>query len=290
MWVSSLLECCGTRQLLAPLVETDRSGEHKCTTKSHAVRSLAAPVAGERTIYHSTIEWANACGALGEYVRDGFAAFRVFISRTALGAVGEVVRGVRESPRAQSEHGMDRDDSRLAAHAKDDRQAFAELYARYVDAVYAFCRRRSGSAEEAEDATSQVFCQALAALPRYRGGSFAAWLFAIARHVCADRWRRHRPEQPLAAGVDIVDGAATPEECALLRDGERSVDALLACLPEEQRQVVELRLAGLTGAEVAQVLGTSLGAVRMRQFRAATRLRSLVDRQDEAQEVRHANG
>jgi RNA polymerase sigma-70 factor, ECF subfamily len=166
------------------------------------------------------------------------------------------------------------DDAVLVERARRDPQDFAPLYGRYVDAVYRYCYRRLGGREAAEDATSAVFAKALAALPAYRDGSFLGWLFAIAHNVVADVHRRRRPEGPLAAVGDPVDAAPTPEEAALAADERRSVRALLATLPTDQRRVLELRLAGLTGAEIAAVLGRSVAAVKMLQLRAMTRLRA----------------
>src|SRR5215204_273077 len=81
------------------------------------------------------------------------------------------------------------DDATLVAQAKRDRQAFALLYRRYVETVYRYCYRRLGSQEEAEDATSQIFTRALAALPRLGDQPFRAWLFTIAHNVVADVYR-----------------------------------------------------------------------------------------------------
>jgi len=166
------------------------------------------------------------------------------------------------------------DDAALVARAQADPRAFAPLYERYVDPVYRYCYRRVGSREAAEDATALVFTKALAALPAYRAGSFAGWLFAIAHNVVADVHRRRRPEGPLAAAGDPPDREPGPEEAAIAADERRSVRALLARLPEDQRRVVELRLAGLTGAEIAAALGRSVAAVKMLQLRAMTRLRA----------------
>ena len=169
----------------------------------------------------------------------------------------------------------DQDEAVLVARAKADRHAFAPLYARYLDPVYRYCYRRLGSKEAAEDATSQVFAKALTSLPHYRHGSFAGWLFAIAHNVVADGYRRaaRRPQRPLDAVGDPPDDGPSPEELALAADERRSVHALLAELPADQRRVIELRLAGLTGAEIAAALQRSVPAVKMLQLRAMTRLR-----------------
>jgi RNA polymerase sigma factor (sigma-70 family) len=162
----------------------------------------------------------------------------------------------------------------LVAQARDDPQAFAPLYARYLDPVYRYCYRRLGGREAAEDATSIVFAKALTALPRYRDGSFGGWLFAIAHNVVTDTYRRRRPEAPLVAAGDPVDRDPTPEEAALAADARQTVDTLLSSLPTDQRRVLELRLAGLTGAEIADALGRSVAAIKMLQLRAMTRLRT----------------
>lgn len=179
------------------------------------------------------------------------------------------------------------EDADLVARAKADRQAFAPLYVRYVDTVYRYCYRRLGSSEAAEDATSEVFYKALAALHNYRDGSFPAWLMTIARNVVIDGFRQRRPEEPLGPDSEPPDMAATPEEIALASEEGRSLRALLARLPEDQRRVLELRLAGLTGLEIATVLGRSLGSVKMLQFRAVERLRVLLGVQMDAEEAHH---
>ncbi len=156
--------------------------------------------------------------------------------------------------------------------AQQDAAAFALLYERYVESIYAFCFQRLGSRELAEDATSQVFTNALAALPRYRAGSFRGWLYAIARNVVTDE--RRRP-------VALPETRAASHDAAL-HDAESDIDLrrLLACLTDEQRDVVELRLAGLTGPEIAEATGKRPGAVRAIQFRAYQRLREILAEKD----------
>jgi RNA polymerase sigma-70 factor (ECF subfamily) len=168
------------------------------------------------------------------------------------------------------------DDAELVARAQVDQQAFALLYRRYLDPVHQYCYRRLGSREAAEDATSLVFTKAFAALPTYRAGSFRSWLFAIAYHVITDDLRARRVVAELDAAAKVPDRGQTPEEVIMAADANSSVVRLLDCLPASQRRVVELRLAGLTGREVAAVLGCSLAAVKIAQVRAYSRLRGLL--------------
>jgi RNA polymerase sigma-70 factor, ECF subfamily len=169
-------------------------------------------------------------------------------------------------------------DSLLVARARRDPHAFAELYRRYVDPVYRYCHRRLGAREAAEDATAQVFSNALAALPGYRddGPSFRSWLFAIAHNTIADDLRARRSVATLEEALDLADPAPSPESAAITAESGRFVHDLLAQLTPDQARIVELRLAGLTGPEVAQALGRNPNAVKVAQHRAYTRLRALL--------------
>ena len=168
------------------------------------------------------------------------------------------------------------DDADLVARAQADRQAFALLYRRSLDPVHQYCYRRLGSREAAEDATSLVFTKAFASLPAYRAGSFRSWLFAIAYHVITDDLRARRVVAELDAAAEVPDREPTPEEAVVAADANSTVVRLLDQLPVGQRRVVELRLAGLTGREAAEVLSCSLGAVKIAQVRAYSRLRGLL--------------
>jgi RNA polymerase sigma-70 factor (ECF subfamily) len=170
-------------------------------------------------------------------------------------------------------------DARVVVLAKSDPRDFAPLYARYFDPVYRYCYRRLGHPEAAADATSHVFAKALAALPGYRedAPSFRSWLFAIAHNVITDDLRARRPVAPIEAAAHIAATGPSPEEAVLTDEVGCTVQRLLAQLPPDQRQILELRLAGLTGPEIAAALGRSLGAVKIAQVRAFARLRATLD-------------
>jgi RNA polymerase sigma-70 factor, ECF subfamily len=168
------------------------------------------------------------------------------------------------------------DESAQVALAQVDPRAFAPLYVQYADPIYRYCYRRLGDPDAAADATSLIFSRALAALPRYRHTSFRSWLFTIAHNTVIDGWRGSRIETPLDAIASHHDPAPGPEDEALREDAGREVRTLLARLPRDQRQVVELRLAGLTNQEIAEVLERSVPATKMLQVRAMSRLRSLL--------------
>jgi RNA polymerase sigma-70 factor (ECF subfamily) len=173
-------------------------------------------------------------------------------------------------------------DAVLVEQAQRDRRAFAPLYARYFDAIFRFCFYRIGDWQDAEDAAGEVFARALGDLGRFRlserHDGFRCWLFVIARGVVANR-HRHRarhPDRPLAEAADLLDTAPTPEDLALAAADHRLLADLLARLKLDERELLELRLAGLNDAEIARVLGRSHGAVRQEQWRTIQKQRALL--------------
>jgi RNA polymerase sigma-70 factor, ECF subfamily len=167
------------------------------------------------------------------------------------------------------------------ARAKRIPSAFGPLYERYVDAVYTYCARRVDDPEHAADLTAQVFTRALAALPRYRedGGSFRSWLFSIAHNTVIDSYRTRREHVSIEADDlerTLVHPGRGPEQIALQRDLRDAFRAAMAELTEAQREVVAMRLAGLTGPEIASATGMKLATVKSTQFRAYTRLRDIL--------------
>jgi RNA polymerase sigma-70 factor (ECF subfamily) len=195
--------------------------------------------------------------------------------------MARLARGHR--PTNEPAPGDEPSDEALVVRARGDPHAFAPLYARYVDPIYRYCFRRLGSKEAAEDATSLVFLKAISGLPGYRTGStFRSWLFAIAHNVIADDLRARRPARPLVAAIHVAGAEPGPEATALQNEAGQTVHDLLAQLPPDQAHLVALRLSGLIGAEIAGVLGSNPGAVRVAHHRAVARLRALFGDSEEA--------
>jgi RNA polymerase sigma-70 factor (ECF subfamily) len=167
-------------------------------------------------------------------------------------------------------------DESLIVLALTDRAAFGVLYDRYLGPVYRYCYGRLGDREQAEDATSLVFSRALAALPTQRGPSVRSWLFAIAHNVVLNSRRDGHFHRRLDEAFDIADPSPDLEHLAEASERRRSVAEALAQLPDEQRRVVELRLTGMTGPEIAAAIGRSHDSVRTTQRRALAQLRLLL--------------
>ena len=163
-------------------------------------------------------------------------------------------------------------DVALVAAAREEPRMFLALYDRYFDRVLGYARLRIGDAATCEDVTSTVFTTALAQLGRFRGdGSFAGWLFQIARNAVHDVHRRPRvdPLPPEAAGC-----APDVEEQFLARERLAQLRAAVRLLEPEQQHLLALRYgAGLAFDEIGAILGAKPGTVRVRMHRIIEELR-----------------
>ncbi len=162
-------------------------------------------------------------------------------------------------------------DAVLVRRSATDGEAFEGLYGRYVQRVYRWAVQRVGR-DDAEDLVQQVFVQAYRAMPRFRGPSFAAWLFTIAQNVCRDFWRRQRVAGAVQEEPGGPDGHQT--------DGMRDVDTRLGlatalrALPPRQKTAIELRyFADLSLEDVASTMGISPGAAKALLHRGLCNLR-----------------
>jgi RNA polymerase sigma-70 factor (ECF subfamily) len=178
---------------------------------------------------------------------------------------------------------MDRSDveeeALMTAYVAGDADAFRRLFGRLAPRLHAFLRRSVGSGAEADDLLQQTFLRLHDARDRWRSGQpVRPWLFTIAARARLD-WLRRRsrsPEVPEAAdAVANAPAAGDGADDALVR-GEVAarVRAELDRLPEAQRTIVHLhRYEGMTFGQIAAVLGTTEGAVKLRAFRAYETLR-----------------
>lgn len=168
------------------------------------------------------------------------------------------------------------EETAIVLRAQRDLDAFEPIYRRYYRPIHRYCFRRLGEREAASDATSQTFARALAGIHGYTTGSVAAWLFTIARNVVIDAVRYRRPQVDIAAVDTLADHAREPDHLAIGADQRRALFAAMDRLTPEQRSLVELRLVGFSGQEIADALGLTVSAVKSSQFRAYRRLRTLL--------------
>ncbi len=158
------------------------------------------------------------------------------------------------------------------------RRAFAEMYERLKEPVFAYCLRMLGDRPSAEDAAHDAFFKAFEAIhtldePR----AFRAWLYRIVRNEVFSQLRRKRTV-PLNDDVDVWD-EDNPHLQLVARERAETLQLLLGRLKPEFREALVLReYDGLSYEEICCVTGDSLAAIKSRIFKArkalATKLKS----------------
>lgn len=158
---------------------------------------------------------------------------------------------------------------------RGDRDAIAGVYLEVGPGLRGFLRRRVAHGEVADDLVEQTFVELIEGADRFRGDGRAlrAWLYRAARNNLRDWAKRadRRSDHPLPDG-DSGEGSSGDRDAgdaALDAMYDPRLEAALGRLTEEQREVVELRLvAELSLAQVAELTGRSIGAVKLLQYRA----------------------
>jgi RNA polymerase sigma-70 factor (ECF subfamily) len=180
------------------------------------------------------------------------------------------MKALRESPMPRAREGDP--DAALVAAAREEPRMFLALYDRYFERVLGYTRLRIRDAATCEDVTSTVFTTALAQLGRFRGdGSFAAWLFQIARNAVREAHRRPKVQPfPLEAAWSEPD----VEEQFLARERAAQLRAVVGRLEPEQQHLLALRYgAGLAFDDIGAIVGANPGTVRVRMHRILEQLR-----------------
>jgi RNA polymerase sigma-70 factor (ECF subfamily) len=170
-----------------------------------------------------------------------------------------------------------------AVALRQDRDAFAALFAHFAPRIKTFMLRSGASAQSADELAQEallaVWSKATLFDPTTAGA--AAWIFTIARNLRIDELRRQkRTPTHDTAEVDLefqVDTGPQPDAGLAAAQVESRVRSALAGLPEEQVRVIELSFfEEKAHAEIAQALRIPLGTVKSRLRLAMNRLRGLL--------------
>ena len=177
----------------------------------------------------------------------------------------------------------------------DRRTRFEAEVLPHLDAAYRFARWLAYSPADAEDVVQDALLRAYRGFDALRGSDAKGWLLVIVRncHFTAAKQGQRRAAVPLPEEMDLEDDQAMisqdpgPEAVTMLRDETRTVNRLIAALPEEQRTVLMLReIEEMDYAQIAMVTNVPIGTVmsRLARSRAALKARWL----SESKESPHA--
>ena len=184
-------------------------------------------------------------------------------------------------PRAAANSESERANAAMERYARGDESAFASVYDSVAPRVHAYLIRQTRDRVIADDLLQQTLLQ----MHRKRG-TYAAglpvlpWAFAIARRLYIDECRRRKTDA-LWSARDVAEddhrACALPDDEVATRQVARLVAAELRRMPSNQRVAFELlKIEGLSHQEAAQLLGTTVSAVKLRAFRAYSAIRSVL--------------
>jgi RNA polymerase sigma-70 factor, ECF subfamily len=166
-----------------------------------------------------------------------------------------------------------------------DLEAFETLVTRHQHSVVGTAAKMLGGTADAEDIGQQVFIRVWKHAARYQpSAKFTTWLMTITRNLVFNELRRRRRSQQVSMDADegdtirhqfVDEQAAAPNEEMLDSELHEAIDAAIASLPEAQRLAIVLRrYEGMPYEEIAEVLKTSVPAVKSILFRARAELKA----------------
>jgi RNA polymerase sigma-70 factor (ECF subfamily) len=163
---------------------------------------------------------------------------------------------------------------------KGDKVAFGHLVEAYQTPVYNLAYRMLNNSGEAEEAAQEAFIRAFTRLESYDPAhKFSTWLLSITSNYCIDQLRKRRAlllsiDEPLPPHPALhSDGAKGPEAQMMNSQQQEMVQSLLVELPPDYRQAVVLRYwYELSYDEIAEMMDTTVSAIKSRLFRARRQL------------------
>jgi len=176
----------------------------------------------------------------------------------------------------------------MRAIASGDDEAFRTLVTKHQHAVIGTIAKMTGRVDDAQDLAQQVFVRIWKSAGRYEpSAKFTTWLFTIVRNLVFNETRRayRKMEVSMDAHTEATSYEEPdrvtpgPDEMLLHRELTEAADAAIAALPEPQRMAVVLRrFENMQYEEIAQILGTTVPAVKSLLFRARGQVREAMQK------------
>jgi RNA polymerase sigma-70 factor (ECF subfamily) len=157
--------------------------------------------------------------------------------------------------------------------------AFDLIVERHRRTVYQLCYRFVGNHEDASDLSQDVFLRAFRGLRNFKGqSSLGTWLYRIGVNVCLNRISAKAPlNEPIDKHQYVDDNAESPSDRMLRGERALQVRAAITRLPRKQRAALILRMYhDMSHQEIADTLGSSVGAVKANVFHALQNLKKLL--------------
>ncbi|MEA2008041.1 MAG: RNA polymerase sigma factor [Chloroflexota bacterium] len=159
---------------------------------------------------------------------------------------------------------------------KGDPAAFAEIYDRCQPPIYRYISYRVNNPLDVDDLTSDVFVRLVEQIDRftYRGKPILAWLYTIARNLVIDYYRRVGREKQSPLDEQLAANTGAVEEYVDTALDLQRLNGMLQHLTEAQQNVIIFKfIEGYSNAQVAQLMGKTVGSIKSLQHRGLAALR-----------------
>ena len=154
-------------------------------------------------------------------------------------------------------------------------QSMDELYQQYARTVYKYLKSVTHNDDMAEELTQETFYQAIRSIDRFDGScKVSTWLCAIAKNLYLSHLRKNPAHEDI---TDMEIPVESTENVVMDSQGKMELLKRLHDLPEPYREVMYLRVGGLSFAEAGEVLGKSENWARVTFYRGKEKLRKEVD-------------
>jgi len=182
-----------------------------------------------------------------------------------------------------------KDEEIVALCQKGEGEYFEILVRRYMEKAFRIALDFTHNTEEAKDLSQDAFMRAFSRIKQFDGrSSFYTWFYRLVVNLCLDHTRRkgrvvwerlERENDGAVEALEITDESALPEDEAIANEAKRRADQALESMPNKQRTAFVLRNhQGLPIADIAKVMKTTEGTVRVYLHRAVAALRqSLIE-------------
>lgn len=182
-----------------------------------------------------------------------------------------------------------KDEELVAFCQQGEGEYFDVLVRRYMEKAFRIAMDFTHNTEEAKDLSQDAFLRAYSRIKQFDGrSSFYTWFYRLVVNICLDHTRRkgrvvwerlEKEHDGVAEQIEIIDDSARPDQQASAGEAIRRADQTLEAMPNKQRTAFLLRNhQGLPIADIAKVMKTTEGTVRVYLHRAVAALRqSLVE-------------
>lgn len=179
----------------------------------------------------------------------------------------------------------EQDQDLLARYRNGDVAALADLVEKHRRPLFGYIVKMTEGRDDADEIFQEVWLRAIRNQQRFKSGNFCGWLMRIARNLVIDRVRKRKPIVNLVKDDDdedpfesrLADPGLTPSAVSAAGELGERIDAAVAELPEEQREVFVMRMQGeVPFKEIAEIQGVSINTALARMQYAVQKLRTVL--------------